>query len=284
MDIDMELICPVCGRALCLFGNSFYCENKHCFDRAKSGYVNLLLANAKHSKIPGDNKLMVNARTSFLDQGYYTPLADALCSEIKYIVQKNQWKNCDLLDAGCGEGYYTNQLYQRIVDSGISLNCIGIDISKFALDRASKRNRQILYSAASIFHLPIGTEQCDIVTNLFAPFCREEFLRVLRPNGYLVMVIPGEYHLWELKQSIYKTPYPNEVKGYEIPGFNMCKAKNIDTEIELKTPQDIQNLFMMTPYFYNTSKDESDKIKYFTSMETRISFEILIYQKENGHD
>jgi 23S rRNA (guanine745-N1)-methyltransferase len=278
----MELICPVCHAPLFMSGKSFYCEKKHCFDRAKSGYVNLLLSNAKHSKIPGDNKLMVNARTQFLDKGYYQPLADELCHTV---LSLSKDLDClDILDAGCGEGYYTNQIYHALANQKMPFNMVGVDISKFALDRAAKRNPEILYAVASIFHLPVENESCSMLFNLFAPFCQEEFVRVLKPSGYFVMVIPGKYHLWELKQAIYERPYPNEVQDYEINGFRMCKVKNIDIEIELKSQEDIEHLIMMTPYFYKTSKEDYRKVKNFTTIRTRIQFEILIYQKENHHD
>ena len=62
-------LCPLGGGMLRPSGNSLCCENRHTFDRGKSGYVTLLLDNEKRSKIPGDNKLMVNARREFLDKG-----------------------------------------------------------------------------------------------------------------------------------------------------------------------------------------------------------------------
>ena len=61
--------CPVCGKTLICKENSLVCENNHCFDKSKSGYVNLLLSQGK--KGHGDDKLMVQARQSFLDKGYY---------------------------------------------------------------------------------------------------------------------------------------------------------------------------------------------------------------------
>ena len=44
------------------------CLTGHSFDRAAAGYVNLLPANRKHSKDPGDDKDMVAARAAFLDK------------------------------------------------------------------------------------------------------------------------------------------------------------------------------------------------------------------------
>ena len=71
-----ELMCPVCGQPLILEGKTYRCETGHCFDCAKSGYVNLLPP-APSGKRHGDDKLMVKARTDFLDKGYYDPLSRA---------------------------------------------------------------------------------------------------------------------------------------------------------------------------------------------------------------
>ena len=68
--------CPLCQQALLLNEKSYRCENNHSFDQAKQGYVNLLPVQFKHSKEPGDNKAMVQARRAFLDKGYYQPLLD----------------------------------------------------------------------------------------------------------------------------------------------------------------------------------------------------------------
>ena len=72
-------ICPACGAALERDPHVFRCVNGHCFDIAKEGYVNLLPANRRHSSMPGDDREMVNARTSFLNGGWYAPLRDRLC-------------------------------------------------------------------------------------------------------------------------------------------------------------------------------------------------------------
>ncbi|MEO0598010.1 MAG: putative RNA methyltransferase, partial [Chloroflexota bacterium] len=74
--------CPVCAEPLTIEDRRFVCANNHSFDRAKEGYVNLLLANQKNSADPGDSKAMVRARRDFFSGGYYAKLADALNTAI----------------------------------------------------------------------------------------------------------------------------------------------------------------------------------------------------------
>lgn len=82
MKNQFTFTCPVCGGTLSRNGGSFACPKGHSFDRAKSGYVNLLLPGGKHAKLPGDNRMMVNARREFLEKGFYRPMADELAREV----------------------------------------------------------------------------------------------------------------------------------------------------------------------------------------------------------
>lgn len=272
-----EFLCPICKAPLHLVGRSLICEHSHNFDLAKSGYVNLLPPNAKNSKNPGDNKLMVDARKNFLEKGYYTPLCKALCEQALHFCQGNPAPV--IVDAGCGEGYYTTQVTEAL-SQVCKPEVFGVDISKFALNSAAKKNKQIRYAVGSIHHLPIGDRCCDLLLNLFAPYSGKEFLRILKPNGIFIMVIPGENHLLGLKEAVYDTPYKNEVKDYPLEGFSMVNKVVVEENITLTSTEDIENLFLMTPYYYKTSQENRDRLKVLTTLTTPIHFEILIYQKQ----
>ena len=272
--------CPVCGQPLSLDGNSFRCPSGHSFDRARSGYVNLLLPDGKHAKLPGDNRQMVNARREFLEKGFYRPMADALCREL---VRELEGKDTlTLLDAGCGEGYYTRLVYDALTAAGISTQLLGLDISKFAAEKAAKRFRAeepVQIGAASIFHMPVSDASCDVVITLFAPFCREEFLRVLKKGGLFAMVIPGARHLFGLKQAVYDQPYLNEVQEYPIEGLTFLRSVPVEDTITLHDGE-IMDLFMMTPYYYKTSAEGQRRAADLTELTTETSFEILLYRKD----
>ena len=101
----MELQCPICAASLQKKERTYGCDNGHCFDVARQGYIHLLPVQQKHSAQPGDTKEQVLARRAFLDGGFYAPIVQALCA----LAQKY---NCTgpILDAGCGEGYYSSRL------------------------------------------------------------------------------------------------------------------------------------------------------------------------------
>lgn len=275
----MNFICPICNKNLIQNDKSYACKNNHNFDKAKSGYVNLLTNSNKNSKIPGDNKLMVNSRRDFLSKGYYLKLSNALNDKILSLI--NNRNNFSILDAGCGEGYYLNNLENSLKLNNINANIFGVDISKFALNCASKTNKNISYAVASVFNLPINDKSCDILLNIFAPFCQNEFERVLKKNGLMILVIPSTNHLWELKSFIYDNPYQNQTKDYNIENFKLMDKEIIKDTIHITNNTDIKNLFTMTPYYYKTSLENTKKLDTLESLKTKIEFEILVYKKIN---
>lgn len=268
--------CPVCGRDLQRRERSLFCEKGHTFDYARSGYVNLLPVNRKRTKDPGDNALMVQARRSFLSKGYYKPMSDTLCR----IVCGYMPDQGTLLDAGCGEGYYTKNVCNAISEAGKNACVYGIDIAKCAVDAAAKSCKAANFSVASIFHLPVQSAGCDVLMSLFAPYCGEEFRRVLKPHGKMILVIPDENHLMGLKKAVYDKPYANQVQGYELDGFQFLGAEKIEGEIFVDNSEDIQNLFSMTPYYYKTGREEHLRLEALTELRTETAFQILQYEKE----
>ena len=266
------LCCPVCKKPLKRLEKTYICEKNHTYDVAKSGYVNLLLSSQMNTKLPGDNKQMVQARTRFLNKDYYDPLARKLCKVVSGLCKNH----CEILDAGCGEGYYTSKVNLALAGKG---HLIGIDISKNALDVAARRDKSVQFAVGSLFHLPVLSDSCDLLMTLFAPYCGEEFLRVLKKNGKMIVVIPSQKHLWELKQALYDEPYLNELKDYGLNGFSLLENIRVEDRIFLPCNEDIMNLFSMTPYYYKTSLEGSKRAEQLNELETEIGFEILIYQK-----
>ena len=150
---------------------------------------------------------------------------------------------------------------------------------KEALQEAAKRDRQSEYAVASCFHLPVGDGSIDLLLSVFAPYCGDEFLRVLRPGGSFLMVIPLENHLYGLKQVIYEKPYRNEVKPYDLPGFRLEECRELRYQITLHGQEEIESLFMMTPYYYKTGAADQQKLLTKTTLTTPAEFAVLRYKK-----
>ena len=198
------LACPKCHQQLHLENKTLKCENNHCYDISKRGYINLLLNPDKATNNPGDSKESLVARKAYLNKGYYDPILNQV---ITCIDEFKHQDHLSILDLGCGEGYYT---------SGFAAEeKYGFDMSKEALKHASKNDPSTQYAVASIFRLPLEDASCDTAVTCFAPFAKDEIERVLTQGGRFFFVSPGPKHLFELKQLIYDTPYENEMKDLE---------------------------------------------------------------------
>ncbi len=264
--------CPLCKELLTKGEKSYTCPKNHCFDIAKEGYTYLLPVNQRNSLNPGDDKSMALARRTFLESGHYAPLRDALCGLL------SAQQPGTVLDAGCGEGYYTAGMVSALPDAKIA----GIDISKFSLRSAAKREKTVEFAVASSYHLPLADGSVDAIVNCFSPLALDEFSRVLRPGGYLYYVVPGANHLWALKQTLYEAPYANEEKESPYAGFVYKTIEEVDFTMDLQTPEVIQALFDMTPYCWKTPKEGVERLRKLDKLSVEASFRIHVFQKEGG--
>ena len=272
--------CPVCGAALTAEAGRLVCGAGHCYDLAKEGYVNLLPANRKHSKDPGDDRQMVAARTLFLDGGYYEPLRTALCGLLRAGTAADAEETQRvLLDAGCGEGWYT-----AAMAAGFPGRTLGVDLSKSAVKKAAKRCRAAGVPAeiavASVYRLPVADASVDAVVNCFSPLAAAEYRRVLRPGGRFLYVIPGPRHLWELKQLLYDAPYENEERSEDYPGLELIETVPVQTRFTLETPELIAALFHMTPYTWKTPRDGAERLRTVQRLTVQAQFRICLYRRK----
>lgn len=271
-DILRILRCPVCGAPLSADleeGKTCRCAGArtHCFDFARSGYLHL---GGPHAG-DGDNKAAVQARRAFLDAGYYQPLSEA----INQILDEYSCRT--VVDAGCGEGYYTNRMAGSVRD------VLGIDLSRAGIDYAARRAKQQQtragFAVASLFEMPIASASVDAVVNVFAPCAEEEFLRVLKPNGVFVLVGAGERHLMGLKKAIYQNPYENAGRADLPKGMTLIEKKELRYEAVVEGREMIDALFSMTPYYWRTSEKDRAKLNVLDRLVTELDFDIFVFRK-----
>ena len=266
--MESLFVCPVCKERLTRQEGRYVCFKGHSFDTAKEGYVNLLPANRQHSKAPGDDKAMAQARTRFLEGGWYSPLRHELCKFIGPALPQGG----ALLDAGCGEGWYTAALSETAVAKGG--RTAGVDLSKPAVKKAAKRCPGAEIAVCSVYHLPLGDASVDVLVNCFSPLASEEFYRVLKPGGKFLYVVPGPRHLWELKKILYDRPYENEDRIETYPGFTSPQVAAVETAFTLSVPEDIQALYHMTPYTWKTPREGAERLAQVSSLTLTGQFRI----------
>ena len=260
-------ICPKCKKELVLNDKSYKCENGHCYDVAKKGYVNLLMSQVSKDRHHGDDKLMARARADFLGKDFYKPLAEAVCDEVM---------GDSLLDIGCGECYYLSFIKDRFPD----MACVGIDISKEILEVAGARikPRGIKTAVASGANLPVADNSFDTLLSVFAPISEAEFLRVLKNDGILIRVSPAREHLFELKKAVYENPLYNDDLPLELDGFEIVKNKELKYTFRCDG-QDARNLFTMTPYYYKTSPKDIKTLDNIDKLSISSDFFVTVYKK-----
>ena len=214
----MELLCPICGEPLTKQDRSYVCDNRHSFDIARQGHVNLLPVQHKRSLSPGDTAQQVVSRRAFLDGGFYAPIQQELCA-----MAKDLGCSGPVLDIGCGEGYYSAALAKEM---GAEL--LGLDISKEAVRYAAGRYKSATWICASAAHLPVKDQSFGLITSLFALTMPEEFKRVLRPDGAFIQVLAAEDHLMGLKNIIYPQLHHKEkFTTPDIPGFHLAESRKL---------------------------------------------------------
>ncbi|MBO4283130.1 MAG: methyltransferase domain-containing protein [Clostridia bacterium] len=270
--VFFALTCPVCGAGVSRVGGTVRCPSNHSFDLSAKGTLNLSRAAGKNH---GDDAGMIGARRRFLSAGYYAPLSEALSVEVKNRLPDGGI----ILDAGCGEGYYTAAVANR--NPGARL--IALDLSSEAIrecaGRTEARDGRIFPLVAGVYRLPIRDASLDGLISAFSPYAGEEFLRVLRPGGYLFRAIPDRRHLFALKEILYDQPYENEVADFESEGFEFCGAKEIKTAFTMKTPAEIADLLNMTPYGYRTPPAGKARLAATAELSVEAEFILLTYRR-----
>ena len=260
--------CDETGRAKSLFCTG---ERQHCFDISRAGHVHL----APHHVGGGDAKEAVTARSQFLGKGYYGAALQALIElSAKHI------GGGLILDAGCGEGYYTGGVAKAL---GEAAQLCGFDLSKDAVMTAAKAAKRdgltAAYAVASVFELPVRDGCADGVLNIFAPCAEGEYCRVLKDGGVLIVVGAGEKHLLGLKRAIYDEVYVNEGRADLPAGMELIEEKTVEDEITVDGGEMIAALFSMTPYYWRTPRAAAEKLAALESLTTEIAFDFKVYRK-----
>ena len=162
---------------------------------------------------------------------------------------------------------------------GIQEEFSGIDISKFDVKAAAKKYRDIQFAVGSIFDSPIESNSADCLLNIFAPIVPEEFQRIVKHGGVMILAVPGARHLFGLKEILYEHPYENEEKDTFYDGFAFQKRVTVKDEIYITQHDIIADLFAMTPYYWKTTIQGSERLKRTETLKTEIHFDFLVYQR-----
>ncbi|MBK7875929.1 MAG: methyltransferase domain-containing protein [Planctomycetes bacterium] len=193
----LELSCTVrgCGAPLALRECVLACPRGHAFDRAKSGYWNLLQPQDRRSLDAGDSKDAVEARRRLFESGLFAPWIEELARTLE---RAGVERGARTLDVGCGEGSILGALAPRF-----AFDACGLDLSTRAAELAARAHPSITWVVANgDRRLPIVDGALDLVFTITARRSPAEFARVLRPGGLALVALPGADDLAELRAAV----------------------------------------------------------------------------------
>ena len=285
-----NLACPLDGLPLTLKERQLSCDNGHCFDVARQGYTNLLAVQDKRSKHPGDTKEMVDARTKFLNTDAYKPISDHLNALVYKDIEgraQSEAESYSILDAGCGEGYYLENLRAGLQERSGLTECslIGMDISKPAVQACCKRNKaDISWVVGTNRKPPVLENSLDLIICMFGYPVFDVFKKYLKPNGAVILVDTDRDHLIELREMIYDDVRYNDVtmpKAAEAEGYALAERSNIRTQIDKLPSQQIFDLLAMTPHYFRMKNEHRASLEAVSQMDITIdvTFQILKVSK-----
>ena len=259
--------CPVCHENLILVESSLKCSNRHSFDLAKFGYVNLAPQIKQSANYDKEN---FQNRQQILEAGFYQAILDALSTMISSLETSQT-----VLDIGCGEGFYSRKLQERHSDKTF----YAFDISKDSVQIAAKSesNWAVNWFVGDLARLPIKDASMDILLDIFSPANYGEFRRVLSQNGILIKVIPTENHLKEIRKTVQeqltKKDYSNQdIKEHFQEHFSI-QSSQIASLTKSITAEQRQSLLSMTPLLFHVNQS---KIDWSQLTEITIEAEILV--------
>jgi len=267
------LICPVrhCGEPLERRGRSLICPRGHSFDLARSGYVNLLQPRDRRSKRPGDPLEAVEARRRLLDAGYGEPLLRAIREETAAL---GLGAGAAVLDVGCGEGYYLGSLAQER-----EIEAHGADLSTAAIDLAARRYPRGTWIVANADRfLPWADGSFDLILSIDARLSPSEMRRVLKPEGRLLVAVPGADDLGELREAVLgervlKDRLERAVSLLAEAGFEVESRRSVRGTAELG-PAEIRDA--LTATYRSGRQSRRERIAALSAMRVTLSHDLVL--------
>ncbi len=238
------LRCPLCGQGFSLRdGRSLVCARHHCYDLSSKGYINL--APDHNQDADPYDAVLFESRKEVFAAGYYTSLVNLAQQLIAQRFPAEQ--PLMMLDAGCGEGYYSREMASRFPAATV----LGLDLSRAAITAAAKRSRQAHWLVGNLARLPIADHCLQVLLNILTPADYHEFERVLLPEGVLLKVVPGNQYLQEIRQALapvlWEASYSNAPVLEHLSGrVRLLEQQSLLATLPV-TPAQAQFFLRMTP-------------------------------------
>lgn len=262
--------CAICHEHMDVHGlRSFVCKNRHTFDFAKQGYVNVTNQSIETKY---DRVLFEARRAIILHSQFFQPLHDLLA---KYVTKYSLYK---LLDAGCGEGSHLEKVSQQINNKGMLT--VGLDLAKEGVKLATQ-HEQKLWLVGDLVNMPFNDDSFDCILSILSPANYGEFTRVLNSNGLIIKVVPGTNHLKELRHSLGEKEYSNQEPSQLFTTSLTCVEQRSLTYKKRVNIDELAHLMNMTPLSWKVPQDVRDDFFQSPPTSITIDLEILVGKPHN---
>ncbi|MBC2250168.1 rRNA (guanine-N1)-methyltransferase [Listeria sp. FSL L7-0123] len=266
------LACPICGGGFTFQEpNSFVCPERHGFDIAKPGYLNLL----KQAHKTKYDQALFESRKKVIASGFFGKLIE----RVTEIIADTNKESIVMYDAGCGEGSHLARVVSELRAIGREVHAAGLDIAKEGVKQAARDYPGIVWTVADLANCPNQRETADVLLNILSPSNYEEFKRLLKTDGLLLKVVPEANYLRELREFI----YVDEKSSYSNESVTSRLAEKLTVEhverITYKAPiaKDLFADFLeMTPLGWHIEADKKSELLGNPPEELTVDLQIII--------
>ena len=256
--------CPTCHQMMHTQEKALVCLEGHRFDVSKKGTLYFL----NHQIKTDYDREMFEHRRKLIVHGMYQPLLDLL---------QPFCQNQRILDVGCGEGSFLQQLNEQAT----LLPSVGFDISKEGIYLASDYGENVFWCVADLTNLPFQEDRFTTILNIFSPSNYQEFQRVLVDGGQLIKVVPRSGYLKELRAAFYpedekKQHYSNQavVEKFQET-FRESERQTLTYVFDI--PESCQlSLLEMSPLEWGVSMEIKETLQKKPLKRITIDLDILI--------
>src|SRR6266536_15560 len=131
-------------------------------------------------------------------------------------------------------------------------------------------DRNGVYAVAGTYRMPVVPSRVDVLLAHFSPVSAEDFRRVVRPGGVVLVGGPGAEHLYGLKQLVYAEPERHEPQD----------------PLAVRGEGRVADLLVMTPFYWSVPDAVRERLARLEQLDTEVDVVVHAYRRtrDDGTD